>query len=85
MNPIVLGPIIFGFIFGFVIGTQIKYNPKSTAKFTGASFAVIIIAAIVAEWQIGQFPFYGDVPINTAFLFALIGILLGKLICGRGN
>ncbi len=83
MNSISLGPIIFGFIFGFIIGSQIKYNSKSTEKFTIASFAVIIIAAVVIAWQIGQFPFYDDIPINTAFLFAIIGLIFGKLVLGR--
>lgn len=83
MNGVSLGPIIFGFIFGFIIGSQIKYNSKSSEKFTIASFVVIVIAAIVMAWQIGQFPFYDDIPINTAFLFAIIGVIFGKLILGR--
>lgn len=82
---LVLGPIIFGFILGLVIGTQIKNNPKSDAKFTLASFVVIVIAGIVVAWQLGQFPFYNDVPISTAFLFALIGILVGKLLFANGS
>ena len=40
-----LGPIIFGLIFGLVIGSQIKLN-VSDAKFTLASFAVILIVGI---------------------------------------
>ena len=38
-----LGPIIFGIILGLVIGSQIKLN-VSDAKFTKASFIVILIA-----------------------------------------
>ena len=83
MNAIVLGPIIFGLIFGFIIGTQIRSTSNNAIRLTAASFIVIIIAAIVMAWKIGQFPFYDDLPINTAFLFAFIGLLLSNLICGR--
>lgn len=82
---LVLGPVIFGFIFGLVLGSQIKKNPKSDVNFTVASFAVILIAGIVAAWQLGQYPFYDDVPISTGFLSALIGLLIGKLLFGRGS
>ena len=73
-----LGPIIFGFILGLVIGFQIKTD-VSDAKFTLASFAAILIAGIVVAWQLGNYPFYTDLPISTAFLSALIGIFVGKI------
>ena len=70
-----LGPIIFGLIFGLIIGSQIKLN-VSDAKFTLASFVVILIAGIIAAWQLGNFPF---------FLSALIGIFVGKLLFARSK
>lgn len=85
MNAIVLGPIIFGLIFGFIVGSQIKTGSNKAIRLTSASFIVIIISAIVMSWKIGQFPFYNDLPINSAFLFGFIGILIGNLICGRRN
>ena len=79
-----LGPIIFGLILGLVIGSQIKLN-VSDAKFTKASFIVILIAGIIAAWQSGNYPFYTDLPFSTAFLAALIGIFVGKLLFARSK
>ncbi len=79
-----LGPIIFGLILGLIIGSQIRLN-VSDAKFTKASFAVIFIAVILVAWQSGNFPFYTDVPISTAFLSAAIGIFVGQLLFARSK
>ena len=79
-----LGPIIFGLILGIIIGSQIKLNVNDT-KFTIGSFVVIIIAGIIMAWQLGQFPFYDDVPISTGFLSALIGLFVGKLLFARSK
>ena len=79
-----LGPIIFGLILGLIIGSQIKLN-VSDAKFTKASFIVILFAVIIVAWQSGNFPFYTDVPISTAFLSAAIGIFVGKLLFARSK
>ena len=74
-----LGPIIFGIILGLIIGSQIKFKVMDT-KFTLASFVVIFIAGIIMAWQLGNFPYYTDFPISIAFLSALIGIFVGKLL-----
>ena len=79
-----LGPIIFGLILGVVIGSQIKLN-NVDAKFTKASFIIILIAGIIVAWQSGNYPFYTDLPISTAFLSALIGIFVGKLLFARSK
>ena len=79
-----LGPIIFGLLLGLVIGSQIKLN-VSDAQFTKASFAVILIAGIGVAWQSGNYPFYTDLPISTAFLAALIGIFVGRLLFARSK
>lgn len=79
-----LGPIIFGLILGVIIGSQIKLN-VSDVKLTLASFVVIIIAGVILAWQIGNYPFYTDLPLSTAFLSALIGILVGKLLFARSK
>ena len=79
-----LGPIIFGLLLGIVIGSQIKLNLDDT-EFTKASFIIILIAAIIVAWQSGNFPFYSDLPLSTAFLSALIGIFVGKLIFARSK
>ena len=79
-----LGPIIFGLILGLIIGSQIKLDIGG-AKFTLASFVVIVIVGIIMAWQIGNFPFYTDLPISTAFLSALIGIFVGKLLFARSK
>ena len=79
-----LGPIIFGLLLGIIIASQFRLN-VSDAKFTLASFVVILIAGIIAAWQLGSFPFYNDLPISTAFLSALIGIFVGKLLFSRSK
>jgi energy-converting hydrogenase B subunit J len=79
-----LGPIIFGLILGLLIGSQMKLS-VSDAKFTLASFIVILIAGIIMAWQSGNYPFYTDLPISTAFLSALIGIFVGKLLFSRSK
>ena len=79
-----LGPIIFGLLLGLIIGSQIKLN-IGDSKFTIASFVVILIAGIVMAWQLGNFPFYTDLSISTAFLSALIGIFVGKLLFARSK
>lgn len=81
---LVIGPIIFGLIFGLIIGSQIKLN-VSDAKFTLASFVVILICGILVAWQLGQYPFYDDLPISAGFLSALIGLLIGKLLFARSK
>ena len=79
-----LGPIIFGLILGLVIGSQIKLGVSDT-HFTLGSFVVIFIAGIVVAWQSGNYPFYTDLPVSTAFLSALIGIFVGKLLFARSK
>jgi energy-converting hydrogenase B subunit J len=79
-----LGPIIFGLIFGLLIGSQIKLN-VTDAKFTLGSFVVILIAGIIIAFQLGNYPFYTDLPFSTAFLSALIGIFVGKLLFARSK
>ena len=79
-----LGPIIFGLILGLIIGSQIKLN-NVDAKFTKASFIIILIAGIIVAWQSGNYPFYTDLPISTAFLSALIGIFVGRLLFARSK
>ena len=79
-----IGPIVIGLILGLVIGSQIKTG-NSDAKFTLGSFVVILIAGIIVASQSGNYPFYTDLPISTAFLSALIGIFVGKLLFARSK
>ena len=81
---LVIGPIIFGLIFGLIIGSQIRLN-VSDAKFTLASFVVILICGILVAWQLGQYPFYDDVPVSTGFLSAVIELFVGKLLFARSK
>lgn len=78
------GPIIFGLILGLIIGSQAKLKFGDT-KFTLTSVIAIIIAGIIVAWQAGNFPFYTDLPISTAFLSALIGIIAGSLLFARSK
>ena len=81
---IIIGPIIFGLLLGLVIGSQLRLN-VTDAQFSKASFAVILIAGIIVAWQSGNYPFYTDSPFSTAFLSALIGIFVGKLLFARSK
>lgn len=80
-----IGPIVFGFILGMVIGSQIKTGNISDTSFKISSYVVIIIAALIMAWQLGEFPFYEYLPLSSAFVSALIGILLSKLIFARSS
>ncbi len=80
-----LGPIIFGLIFGVIIGSQIKTGNISDTSFKTSSYVVIILAALIMAWNLGEFPFYQYVPLSTGFLSALIGILLSKFIFARSS
>ena len=76
---LVYGPIIFGLIIGFILGTRFR----SSEYFTTSSLIMIFIIAILMAWQLGNFPYYTDLPIATGFVAAAIGIIFGKLIFGR--
>ena len=79
-----LGPIIFGLLLGLIIGSQIKLNVNDT-HFTLGSFVVILIAGVIVAWQSGNFPYYDDVTVSTAFLSPLIGIFVGKFLFARSK
>ena len=79
-----LGPIIFGLILGLIIGSQIRLDNNDT-HFTLAAFIIILIAGVITAWQSGNYPFYTDLPLSTAFISALIGIFVGKLIFARSK
>ncbi len=80
-----IGSLIFGFILGLIIGSQIKTGNINDTSFKTSSYVVIIIAGLIMAWQLGEFPFYEYVPLSTAFVSALIGILLSKLIFARSS
>ena len=82
MVSIVVGPILFGFLFGLVIGTRIHRNEENSFKFTGSAVVALLIGALLMCVDLGQFPFYADLPIATAFISAVIGILIGSFLFG---
>jgi energy-converting hydrogenase B subunit J len=77
------GPLILGFILGFILGSRIKFNLSSGLNFTTGSYIIIFIAAVIAAYLIGPFPYYMDAPLASGFISALIGIFIGKLVLGR--
>lgn len=82
---IAIGPIVFGLILGVIIGSQIKTDNISDTSFTASSYVIIIIAALMMAWQLGEFPYYEYIPLSTGFVSALIGILLSKFIFARSS
>lgn len=77
------GPLILGFILGFILGSRIKFNTDSGLNFTIGSYIVIFIAALVAAYFIGPFPYYTDSPLASGFVATIVGIFVGKIILGR--
>lgn len=77
------GPLILGFLLGFILGSRIKFKISSGLNFTTGSYIIIFIAAIIAAYLIGPFPYYLDAPLASGFVSALIGIFIGKLALGR--
>lgn len=75
-----LGPIIFGFILGLIVGSQIKTGNITDTSFKASSYVIIIIAALIIAWQLGEFPFYDYMPLSSGFASALVGVLLSKFI-----
>ena len=82
---IYLGPVLLGFLFGMVVGSQIKTDNISDTSFNVSSYVIIIIAGLIMAWQLGEFPFYLDFPVSSAFVSALIGIVLSKFIFARSS
>lgn len=82
MISIVIGPILFGFLFGLVLGTRIHKKEENSFKLTGCAIIALLIGSLLMAVDLGQFPFYADLPIATAFLSAIIGILIGCLLFG---
>lgn len=80
---IVIGSIIFGFLIGLIIGTRFKTNSKININLTVTSIILLLLFTILIAWQIGQFPYYNDLPMATGFISAFIGLILGNLIFNR--
>ena len=45
-------------------------------------YIALVIGAIIMSYGLGPFPTYNDLPIATAFLGAIIGILIGSALLG---
>ncbi len=83
MISIVIGPIIFGFIFGLVIGSRIHRTEKDSFEFSFSAIVALLIGSLLMSLNLGQFPVYSDFPIATAFISAIIGMVLSSLIFGN--
>lgn len=77
------GPLILGFILGLILGSRIKIYPESKLNFTLGSYLAVFIAALVAAYFIGPFPYYNDFPLASGFVSTIIGIFVGKITLGR--
>ncbi|NYB51823.1 MAG: energy-converting hydrogenase B subunit J [Methanobacteriaceae archaeon] len=80
-----LGPLVLGLILGLVLGSRIRDVPESGLKFGASVYLLFIIVAFIMAYQLGPFPYYNDTPFASGFIAAAVGIILGKLIFGRGN
>lgn len=80
-----VGPIVIGFLLGFILGTRIKPSPESKLKFGAEVYAIVLITAIVVAYFLGAFPYYQDVPLASGYVSGITGIIIGKLLFGRGK
>lgn len=80
---LVIGPMIVAVLFGFVVGSRIHLKLENSFSFTLSAIIALVIFAIFMSWDLGQFPFYNDLSIATAFLSAIVGILLGSALLGN--
>lgn len=80
---LVIGPMIVAVLFGFVVGSRIHLKLENSFKFTLGAILALVIFAIFMSWDLGQFPFYNDLPIATTFLSAIVGIFLGSALLGN--
>ncbi|MGL4669269.1 MAG: energy-converting hydrogenase B subunit J [Methanobacteriaceae archaeon] len=78
---IVWGPIIVGLILGFIIGTRIK-NKGDIINFKLSSIIVLTVLFILVAWQLGQYPYYNDLPLATVFVSSGLGLLIGRYTSG---
>ena len=77
------GPLVLGVILGFIVGSRVKINPESKLNFTWGSYITIFIAALVAAYFLGPFPYYEDIPLASGFLAGIVGIIVGIVTLGR--
>ena len=80
---LVIGPMIVAVLFGFVVGSRIHLKLENSFSFTLSAIIALLIFAIFMSWDLGQFPFYNDLSIATAFLSAIVGILIGSALLGN--
>jgi energy-converting hydrogenase B subunit J len=80
-----IGPLVLGFLLGFLLGSRIHNIPGSGLKFGTSVYVVFFIVAFLAAYFLGPFPYYVDTPFASGFIAAAVGIILGKLIFGRGE
>lgn len=80
---LVIGPMIVAVLFGFVVGSRIHLKLENSFSFTLSAIIALVIFAIFMSWDLGQFPFYNDLSIATAFLSAIVGILIGSALLGN--
>lgn len=82
---IYIGPIALGLILGFILGTRIRDVPESGLKFDASVYILFIIVAFIVAYALGPFPYYKDTPFASGFVATAVGVILGKLIFGRGK
>ncbi|BDZ66971.1 energy-converting hydrogenase B subunit J [Methanobacterium ferruginis] len=80
-----LGPTALGLLLGFVLGTRIKDVPESGLKFGASVYILFLIVAVIVSYAQGPFPYYTGTPFASGLIATAVGIILGKLVFGRGN
>ena len=81
LNSFYLGPAILGFVIGFVAGILMNKN-STNIVLTKTAWVVILIFTVIMSYFIGNFPYYGGIPLAPGFLLAVVGALVGRTILG---
>ncbi len=77
-----IGPVVCGFIIGLLIGTIMHKTPTKGIHLNTSSWIAIIISGIILAFWLGNFPYYGGLPIGPGFVASIIGAIIGRALFG---
>ncbi|MDO5851745.1 MAG: energy-converting hydrogenase B subunit J [Methanobacteriaceae archaeon] len=81
LGPFYVGPLVLGLIIGFVAGILMNKN-STNIVLTKTAWIVILIFVVIMAYLIGNFPYYGGLPLAPGFIASIIGALIGRTILG---
>ncbi|WP_084790426.1 hypothetical protein [Methanosphaera sp. WGK6] len=76
------GPTICAFIIGFLVGCIMHKTPTKGIRLNTSSWIAIIIGGILIAYWLGNFPYYGGLPLGPGFVMAILGAIIGRGLLG---